>query len=90
MFFGKILRDQQGDKTLKQLQVNNQAQLVIQILPEPEFLELNTMILLGCKRNIGDRTYGQKTEFKFTYPPTGVPKIADLVASCKAHLSIGD
>ena len=33
------------------------------------------MILLVCKRNIADRTYGGKVEFKFFFPEKDVPKI---------------
>ena len=46
------------------------------------------MILLVCKRNIADRTYGAKVEFKFTYPEKDVPKIPELEAQCKAHLCL--
>jgi hypothetical protein len=80
MFFGKIFRDTSGgaEKTLKNHSINTNSQLVIQVLQEPEYLELNTMILLACKRNVAERTYGPKVEFKFTYPEKDVPKIADL------------
>jgi len=78
MFFGRILRDQAGEKSLKNLSIANNTQLVVQVLPEPEILDPNTMILLGCKRNIPERTYGPKVEFKFTFPEKDVPKIAEL------------
>jgi hypothetical protein len=60
---------------LKNLSVSNGAQLVVQVLSEPELLDPNTMILLASKRNITDRTYGRKVEFKFTFPDKDVPKI---------------
>ncbi len=46
------------------------------------------MILLVCQRNVKDRTYGRKSEFKFTYPEKEVPKIGDLVESCRKHLAL--
>lgn len=92
MFFGRIIRDQTGEQTLKQLKVANNAQLVIQVLPEPEFLEPNCMILLACKRNIAERTYGDKHEFKFTFTITKdkdlIPTIPELQEACKAHLGL--
>jgi len=88
MFFGRILRDQAGDKTLKNLSISNNAQLVIQVLAEPEYLDPNTIILLACRRNLADHTYNQKVEFKFTFPEKDVPKIPELAAQCKIHLGL--
>ncbi len=88
MFFGRIIRDQTGEKTLKNLALPNQAQLVVQVLAEPEYLDPNTMILLICKRNLTDKTYGEKREFKFTFPEKELPTIPHLLTSCKQHMGL--
>ena len=61
---------------------------MVQVLAEPEFLDPNTMILLISKRNIGERTYGEKREFKFTYPEKELPTIPHLLVSCKESMAI--
>ena len=90
MFHGRILRDQTGEMTLKQLKIANNAQLVIQILAEPEFLEANSIILLACRRNIGFKTYGEKREVKFTYKAKQYPTLPELVDQCKIHLGLDE
>ena len=60
----------------------------MQVLAEPEFLDPNTMILLISKRNLADKTYGEKREFKFTYPEKELPTIPHLLASCKESMAI--
>ena len=62
--------------------------MVIQVLPEPEILDSNTIILLACKRNIKERTYGEKREFKFHFYGQH-PSLAELVEQCKEHMGIG-
>jgi hypothetical protein len=37
------------------------------MLPEPEIIDANTLILLGCRRNVETKTYGPKVEMKFSY-----------------------
>lgn len=90
MYHGKILRDQTGEQTLKQLKITSNSQLVIQVLAEPELLEPNQMILLACRRNVATRTYGEKTELKFTYAAKNFPNIPELLAACKTHLGLQD
>jgi hypothetical protein len=62
---------------------------VVQVLAEPEILDPNTMILLICKRNLADKTYGEKREFKFTYPEKDLPTIPHLLDSCKQSMGLG-
>ena len=57
-------------------------------MAEPEFLDPNTMILLICKRNIVDKIYEEKREFKFTFPEKELPTIPHLLNSCKQHMGI--
>ncbi len=57
-------------------------------MAEPEFLDPNTMILLICKRNIVDKIYEEKCEFKFTFPEKELPTIPHLLNSCKQHMGI--
>lgn len=61
----------------------------MQVLAEPEFLDPNTMILLISKRNLADKTYGEKREFKFTYPEKDLPTIPHLLDSCKQSMGLG-
>jgi hypothetical protein len=58
------------------------------VLPEPEILDANTIILLVCKRDVLTRTYGEKKEFKFTYTSKSYPTLPELLAQCRAHLSL--
>jgi ubiquitin carboxyl-terminal hydrolase 40 len=46
------------------------------------------MILLVCKRNVKDRTYGSKHEFKFTFPEKENPTIPHLTEACRQHLGL--
>ena len=55
---------------------------------EPEKLEANELILMVCKRNVGERRYGPKVEFKFRYGEKEVPKIEGLVKACKESLGL--
>ncbi|CDW84271.1 ubiquitin carboxyl-terminal hydrolase 40 [Stylonychia lemnae] len=87
MFFGKIFRDQ--NKSLKQLQITNNSQIVIQVLREPEELDPNTMILLISRRDVTLRTYSQQVEFKFK-SQNGIPLIADLEKQCREFYQIND
>ncbi len=87
MFFGRIFRDY--TKTIKQLQILNNAQIVVQTLPEPEDLDQNTLVLLLCKRLVGDRTYTHKQEMKYTFKGP-LPLIADLIDCCKKHLFVDE
>lgn len=88
MFHGKIIRDQSGEQTLKQLKITNHTQIVIQVLQEPELLEANDMIVLVCKRNVLEKKYGPKIEVKFRFTAKPFPNIPELISACKEQLGI--
>jgi len=79
-FFGRILREVK--KPLKQQNVQNMTQIVVQPLEEIEELDPKTFILLICRRDVQTRTYGPKTEFKFTFPGK-FPRFEDLEMACR-------
>ena len=89
LFLGRIIRDQTGEQTLKQLKITSKAQVVIQMLPEPELLDSNIIILVACRRDIQTRTYGEKKEFRLRFPEKSVPTIHQLWESCRASLGLG-
>jgi len=85
MFFGRILRDH--TKSLKQQSIQSNAQIVVQVLEQPEVLDANMFVLLLCKRNVSLRTYMVKQEVKFIFPGE-TPRLEDLVNTCRVHLSL--
>ena len=69
MFFGKILRDttsQTKPRTIKQMGLKKNANLVVQILDSPEELSENSQVLLFCKRDVANRDYSLKKESVFS------------------------
>ena len=90
MFHGKIIRDVTGEQTLKQLKITQHTQVVIQVLQEPEFLEANDMILLVCRRNVAEKTYGKKFEVKVRFTSKPFPNIPDLLEACKKNFGLTD
>ena len=50
-YFGKIFRDD-GKKTLKQIGFKGSSSIVAQLLDAPEALDINSAVLLLCKRNV--------------------------------------
>lgn len=57
-------------------------------MAEPEILDPNTMVLMVSKRNLAEKTYGEKHEFRFTFPEKELPTIPHLIESCKQHLGL--
>lgn len=85
MFFGRIFRE--NGKSLKQSQIQNHAQIVVQPLNEPEQLDNNTLILFISQRIVVVKDYMEKREFKFTFK-VQPPKIEDLLRACKEFLGL--
>jgi hypothetical protein len=65
MYFGKIYRDNQNTKTLKQMGIKDKTHIVAQLLDSPEVLEEDTFVLLFARRDVAARTYSNKIECKF-------------------------
>jgi len=56
----------------------------VQVLDYPENLDVNTMVLLVCKRDVINKNYCPKVEMKFNYPGK-FPTIPDLIQACRVH-----
>jgi len=83
-YFGKIYRDPNNKRNLKALGVRNNSHIVVQVMDEPEILDERTLVLLVCKRDAETRTYGPKSEHKFTWSAEAkLPQLTHLKAFCR-------
>lgn len=64
MFFSNIIRGG-AEKTLKWVDIANEAPMVLQILTHPEALSEDQMVVFVRKRQVDTRTYGEAREMIF-------------------------
>ena len=88
-YFGRIHRDL--NKTIQNIGIKNKANLVVQLLEEPEHLDEQTMILFLSKRLVETRTYSEKIPHKYTFhgdDKNKYPTIKTLKQSCSKFLNL--